>query len=432
MVDDISSRSVQTKVKHRLLEKYIGNWGGIILNGLSNKITDTHFVYVDCNSSFGRYEGEEDDLGNYDRKLVAYGSPIIGIRSLDKLIQFAQKKNINLRTNAILIEILSNRYTELKKSLKMAGYENRIKETSDFNSLQNHEIALVCCDATELTDSLIAYTQDENKSKKFSIYFLDPYGPKALPLHNYVDAIICQPRHDVIINMPYQDLHKKTGLVVKENLSGEEKKLLKNYDLMFGNENWRNIVGRLAHDASWKENLDLLYENNSGTATDLELELVQCYKNTLQTADCELSVKSIGLRFPDRERTMFYLYLTTHDPDGALAMNKVLYDAGYQEHELRWRLWELKTKPPEQPMLFNMPIPKYKNITRPTIEVVSNHIYNQFKGLVVTRKQIYQEFADEIYFVNEINKAITDLKKKALINCPPGQIKNNTLISFSK
>jgi three-Cys-motif partner protein len=436
MADNIEPRPVQTKVKHKILEAYIGAWGGIILNGLAQRVKETHFVYIDCNASFGRYTGKLVKLRTRYPKLYI-GSPVIGVRALDKLIPFAQKRGINLRTNAILVEKESNRFHELHTSLEMAGYKSRIRETLDFSSLQNHEIATVCNDVTMLSDSLVAFTQDERRGKKFSIYFLDPYGPKALPLHNYVDSIICQARHDVVINMPYQDLHKKTGLVTKEQLSEEEKKLLINFDQMFGNSSWRKIVERLEHNAFWGQIQDWVYEESIGresreAAAGLEIELVQTYKQALQSVDCELGIKSIGLHFPDRERTMFYLYLTTHDPNGALEMNEILWNAGYQEHELRWRLRELKASPPQQLSLFTMPVPPLERPLRPTIEEISAHLYELFKGIQTTRRQIYQALVDEVYFATEVNKAITYLKNKELVSYSPGQLRNDTPISFAK
>jgi hypothetical protein len=67
MPDAIEPRPTQTRIKHEIFEKYFKAWGGIILGGLKQKADrmqrmgrrfDLHFVYVDCNASWGRFAGE--------------------------------------------------------------------------------------------------------------------------------------------------------------------------------------------------------------------------------------------------------------------------------------------------------------------------------------------------------------------------------------
>jgi hypothetical protein len=50
--------------------------------------------------------------------------------------------------------------------------------------------------------------------------------------------------------MPYQDLHKKLGVVNKSTLAPEETLIIKNYDDMFGHAHWQELVkdqGRAAY-----------------------------------------------------------------------------------------------------------------------------------------------------------------------------------------
>src|SRR5690606_33599007 len=153
----------------------------------------------------------------------------------------------------------------------------------------------------------------------WTLMLLDPYGPKAMGL-DVVGRLVSQPQTDVIINFPYQDLHKKTGSVRRN--TPEHEKHLQYYDALYGDETWRNIA------------------NQFGNQPDLmETELVQEYARRLQLADADLTVKSIPLLFPDKERTMFYLFLTTHDPTGALAMNETLYEAKQEErvYRVEWK-----------------------------------------------------------------------------------------------
>ncbi len=68
----VKPRSTQTKVKHTILEKYLKAWGGIIFNGLRGvRVQEVHFIYVDCNASYGRYNGElEDSVVNREAQTI--------------------------------------------------------------------------------------------------------------------------------------------------------------------------------------------------------------------------------------------------------------------------------------------------------------------------------------------------------------------------
>jgi three-Cys-motif partner protein len=396
MSDLIKLRPTQTRVKHDILERYLRSWGGIIINGLAAKAQrvasrgrtfDLHFVYVDCNASVGRFLGEIGETPGTPSPSKVFGSPIIGVRSLDDLARTALARGINLRTNAILIEKKSQEFRELQQSLDMAGLGPRVRQTNDFSGLQNGEIAVLRADSTMLTQELIAYTQT---GYTFSLYFLDPYGPLAIPLP-YVRDIITQPRHDVIINMPYQDLHKKAGSVTKLHPTPAEVEILQNYDDMYGSTGWRQFA-----------------------AGDIdEFGLVNYYRQILSATDADLAVKSIPLHFPTKERTMFHLFLTTHDCDGALRMNEILDKAGYLEHTLRWELKQ-HNKRGTQLLLspdFDVPAPPLQTPIRATPEEIADQIYRQFRGKTVTLKKICSFLADEDYFHAEVKNAIAYLKK---------------------
>ena len=416
---EIKPRSTQTKVKHAILKDYLKSWGGIIINGWRRNPNPLHLVYVDCNASFGRYNGElEDKVARRQIKPV-FGSPIIGVETLDELAAWVRESvGIKIRTNMILFEQERSIFNELKRSLEMAGLARRVQETEDFFTLRDGEIAVLHKDSTLMTSKLIAYTQS---GYTFSFFSLDPYGPKGIPL-SFVGEIVRQQRHDVIINVPYYDLHKKTGIVPKQNQLSSDEKLLQNYDDMFGNKEWQYIVKALDTDpmregqeALYKKTLDhnVSLSEKAIEAGNLELELINCYKKTLLSVDPGLTVKSIGLNFPDRERRIYYLYLTTHDPTGALKMNEILWNAGFQEHELRWELMELK-KHGDQPSLplfeYEAPVPQTPQ--RKSIEEIARQIRALFRGKIKTKKEIYTALADEPYFNGEIDRALTYLKRQ--------------------
>lgn len=423
------ARPIQTKVKHIILERYLKAWGGIIINGSRYGIQKArqkgvqnaglHFIYVDCFAGCGQYMGELEDQEKGLPLTPVSGSPIIGIEALDGLVEYGSKEGVPVRVTTILIESSANNYNSLKSLLIEKGLSDRIHESIDFANLPNKGIALVHNDSTNLADNLLSYTKSSNYT--YAFYLLDPWGPTGIPLR-IVRRIISQKKHDVLINMPYQDLHKKSGIVGKQQLSSTEVNLLRNYDEMFGNQNWHSIV------QNWQES-----EAASRQAGELELELANYYRNVLYNADNQLSVKSIPLRFPDRDRTMFHLYLTTHDPNGALQMNQIMLDAGYAERHLRWQLQYLKkTHGGRQLGLFNPTqiAPELNPSERDYTDEIAQKIQNRFSGRSTNRRQIYQYLADELYLPGEINQALSKLKreKKARFDGSPSGLKNDTII----
>src|SRR3972149_2678968 len=111
---DLKQRDTQTQVKHMILARYLDTWGGIVFNALRSKAKevqsngrsfDLHFVYVDCFAYRGRYSGDSQDILQNPSTDPVNGSPIIRIRALDKLLDFARREaGINLRVNTILVE----------------------------------------------------------------------------------------------------------------------------------------------------------------------------------------------------------------------------------------------------------------------------------------------------------------------------------------
>jgi three-Cys-motif partner protein len=411
----IKPRPTRTQVKHTILKKYLEAWGGIIVNGLRQRADAApHFVYIGCDASTGRYRGELEDVVAYREPQQIFGTPIIGVTALDALAAWAKKSaNKDVRINAILIEKERKNYEELKSSLRLAGFMPRVRETATFSCLQDGEIALLCEDSTPLADQLVDYTQS---GYKYSLFLLDPYGPKGIPFP-FVRKIIQHQRHDAMIYVPYLDLQKKSGIVVKPTITSTEDELVKNYDAMFGHARWRDLVKQL-YEAGYQEEDEIW---------GLEAMLMNCYRETLLSIDASLAVKSIGLHFPDRERTMYYLYLTTHDPSGALKMNELLWEAGYQEYELRQKLKQSRAHP-GQLMLFDIPVQAEKS-ARPTKEQIAEHLMSLLKGQTRTRKEIYSTVADEIYFVGEIDKALKYLQAQGQISFE-GQLRNMTRIKI--
>jgi three-Cys-motif partner protein len=317
----------------------------------------------------------------------------------------------------------------------MAGLGSRLHQTAEFTSLKDGELAVLCADSTSMSEELCAYTQ---QGYTFSMFLLDPYGPKGIPLA-FVQEIINKRRHDVIINMPYQDLHKKTGMVSKASPTRSEISLMRHYDAMFGSNAWRDLVSNLDTEAIWVDpeaplsTIAAVDPRRVAAARSMEDKLRVLYWHALQSVDSALAVKSIGLRFPDKERTMFYLYLTTHDPTGALAMNETLWKAGLYEHELRWRLRDTQEQAKLQAqgmsLLFELPPPVKPGRTRPSKLDVANHVLEMFRGERMIKREVYRRLADDKYFAREIDAALSYLQSEGLVSYNKPST-NDTLIAF--
>jgi three-Cys-motif partner protein len=460
---ELKPRDVQTQVKHRILEKYLKTWGGIVLNGLKGtaaqmqrygKQLGHNFVYVDCFAYCGRYSCNVEDTFQEHMTGPVPGSPIIGIRVLDELVGMARRYNIDLKINAVLIEKEPEVFDNLLAILSDEGLIHRVRETTNFSDLKPGEIAVVNADSTQMASKLLAYTR-RDYTKAF--YLLDTYGPSGIP-YDFVRSIISNDGHDVMINFLYYDLQKKTGLVqIPPYQSPPQSPHIAYWTAAFGSEEWIEIVREIRVTKGGRDALleelglsadevegDPLFEEieQGDSPTDKQLtelterKLVDLYRAVLLEMDPALTVKTIRLRFPDKERPMYHLFLTTHDPTGALALNKILFDAKIREYELRYiRRCAKRQQPPEgQLRLFSldtvqMAVPKPEIPERPTVEECAEATLQRFSGRAATRRDVYRELANEIYFDTEVDKAIRYLRKTGRADYS-GKLAHDLLIEF--
>ncbi len=411
----LNPRDTQTQVKHMILTKYLDTWGGIILNpnmrrrGIqrlnSGQKFDPHFVYVDCFSSVGRYAGDKHRSSD-----IVPGSPIIGVQALDKLVSSAQADGIPIRVNSILIEKDRKTYLSLQETLSAYNYANRVKETDDFASLKPGEIAIHNGDATKMVDKLVAYT---TLGYTWAFYLLDPYGA-GIP-YEFVRPIVGQERHDVMINFIYEDLNRKAGMARSEKVGAQQRQQVDSWTAVFGGENWKDIE-QMARQPHWDPRQGL----HSGPIADdevpkrVERALVDHYKSVLKSMDSRLTVKLVDLQFPDKARTIFYLFLTTHDPTGALSLNKILYNAKLWDQEIRSVRRFSREIETGQMAFFSAQehLAEPTSPPRPKIETVSAEIYSRFSHKSTTRREVYRELADEEYFREELDKALNLLRRQ--------------------
>ncbi len=414
-------RPTQTRVKHELLDRYLAIWGRIILNGVRKQAMsaqahgrafDMHMVYVDTNAFTGRYDGELEDIAAGRSVETVYGSAVVGVQALDRLAAWAEGVGITIRTNTILIEQRLGFFRELQATLREAGLSDRVRNTTHFASLDPGEIAVVNADWTSLVGDLVSYTQS---SYTFALYLIDPYGPMAIPL-DCVGEIVRQRHHDVIINMPYRDLHKKTGLATKREITPPQLEQREHYDRMFGSTRWQANVQRI-NPAIWQDNPSnlALGEGDYAAALEIEEELSKLYRAALVGVDSSVIVKSIRLLFPAHDLTMYYLYLTTHNADGALKMNELISEARLKEYRLRESLKRAKKQAAAGmsmlPLFGEIMGPPPKESTRPEREDIAEIILRRVGGRTMTRKELNIALVDEPFFSSEISKALTYLKR---------------------
>jgi three-Cys-motif partner protein len=407
---------------------------------------------VDCFSYTGKYSGDIENIWLKGSSESVLGSPFIGIHALDKLVEQAKNyKNVSVTSNVILIEENKQNFDWLMENLKFEGFESRLKTTINFQGLHREEIAVINADSTKLRQELLKFT---DQKYTWAFYFLDPYGGKGIP-YQFVKSIIEAPKHDVMINFIYSDLAKKAGAAVAgEKVSEKQRKHVAHWTKAFNSSEWIKIKREIESVKELRDKLiealgltpeeaenDPIFQDlqNKGMLTDVQLtnlterRLVDLYQITLENMDQKVLVKSIKLQFPDKKRPMFYLFLTTHNETGALELNKILWEAELWEHELRYIRRSIKKQlPPPQQMSWLTPevpeVPKLQN-DRPSKQECADNLLLKFRGKRLTVREIYKKMANEEFFQNEIDKALTWLKKEKKASYPGTKV-YNTIIDF--
>lgn len=414
-------RPTQTKVKHQILGEYLKAWTGIVFWGIKNRRAPVpsppHFVYVDAFSFRGKYSGGDMDTSS---KEPVYGSPVIGIQRLDEFASYAARNDMPITRNIILLEQNPDNYQMLKETLVEVGVGDRVRETTDFGSLRNGEIAIANVDATVMGNELTTYT---NRPFTWSFCLLDPWGPKGIP-YDFVQRIVSAPRHDVMVNFIYIAFQKNLGLVGKKGLRSADQNRLDHWEKAFGQGIWTSIV----HEY---ENEYLLRDRDTAEATRMA---VAKYRDTLQSMDSEIAAKMIALQFPDKAREMLYLFLTTHDPTGALKLNEILAAARLSEFELRHRARIARPMRTGQLSLLSIDEMsegiQSQDLPRPDVTEIEQSMVDRFAGQDVTRRQIYKALVETDYFPSEIDKALRNLRKVKQVKFDGKSLTNRTTISF--
>jgi hypothetical protein len=128
-------------------------------------------------------------------------------------------------------------------------------------------------------------------------------------------------------------------------------------------------------------------------------------------------VKSIRLKFPAKERTLFYLVLTTHDPTGALTLNEILDDAEYREWELRKQRRTARQNALQQSLFdvaeYDQDVGPIANESDP--QAVAEIIYSYCAGLKMQYRDVLRYFVDLPFYHSDIRQAMAVLKKQGLV-----------------
>ena len=239
----------------------------------------------------------------------------------------------------------------------------------------------------------------------------------------------------------YEDLVRKAGIVIKPQLTPAEQQIVDYWTEAFGGDTWKQIA-REAFDVTI--NHRFLVEVLDGVPLDdmpdetllspdeiqqlKELKFMGAYRDLLAKTDSKLTIKLVDLLYPDKERTMFYLYLTTHDPSGALSLNKVLFDAKLLEGNLRSRL-KAQRAHPGQLTLFDAPSANTNDQSRPTPDQAADLVWQRCKGKTITRRDVYREMAGSLLFATEVDSALRRLRRTERATFD-GDLKHSTVIEF--
>jgi len=410
-------RSTQTKCKHIILDNYLKKWCGIIFLGLRHgKMTSVpRFVYVDCYSYKGIYTGGDCDVPN--NKSV-YGSPIIGIKALDELRNISIKQSYPIETYSILLEKDKSCYQTLLDTLSDLGYEDRIKTSNNFSNLNNNDILVLNEDSTEIIGELLLFT---NRKDTWAFYLLDPFH--SIP-YDFVKPILRGKNHDVMINFIYERFIRDFGILFSDKATKQQQNIAENWKLMFEPAIWDNIFSTQLIDRISGKFL---------TPREKEKLFIESYYESLKSMDSGVSIKFIDLQYPNRKRTMLYLFLSTHDPTGALSLNKVLYDTKLLEHEIRHQARAIEPMRKGQLSLFELKSVIGKNkIPRPSKEDIASNIYNQFAGKETNLKEIYNHLTDTDFFAEEVKSSIRFLKNQCLCTYEGNKLTHRVKIRFNQ
>lgn len=361
----LSEKKIPTQIKHLILGKYLGAWGGIICR----MNTTVNLAFVDTCAGPGTYE----DTKNQGTR---EGSPLIALQTLSSLKADTRFAGTTISTKALFIEKNPEYASALRKLLSSSntfGVTYEIRE-SEFN------LAL---------EDILAFTKG-----CFAFIFADPFGPSSIPFSS-ISKIVSQKFCDALINFPFYSIQKWSGFIADYDNNDMARQRVDYVTNFFGTDEWVNI-----------------YRKHQGTEK-VEEEWLNLYKRNLESAG--VMAVSVPVLYEQKERSIFHLIFTTRNLAGLMAMKEAMCRAK-EEEAMRREALRHQTKYPGQ-MTFakvnkSWSIAGASSATSSPEEIAAQIVATMGKG-VFLRRQIYEKFiTDTPYLQGDINKALTVLRKQ--------------------
>jgi len=356
-------QKIPTQIKHRILERYLSAWGGIICG----KSRSANLAFVDTCAGPGSYL---DTRG----KSEVLGSPLIALQTLSELKASPKFSGKTIKTKSLLIEKDPSNALALKNLLHSGntyGEEYDIKES---------EFSLILQEVLEFTKG------------SFGFIFADPFGPSSIPF-DAISPVVSQRFNDVLINYPFYSIQKWSGFIDDYDKDVGAKLRVDYVTNFFGSNEWINIYHR--------------YQRTE----EREKEWINLYLGNLKALG--VYTTSVPLRFEQRERNIFYLIFTSYNLAGLIAMKDTMSRGKDEEAKRRIKL-QSQMRHPQQPSFSDINEEWLLADTVAEIDTkqLAQEIRQCFGKGRFTRKQIYERLIlDTPYLQGDIDKALTALKR---------------------
>jgi three-Cys-motif partner protein len=293
-------KKVPTRLKHWLLDRLLGAWGGIIINSnFGYKPINLCFIDTCCGS--GLYKSA-DIQGDADEQHYEEGSALIGPLALAKLRDFAKGEHKTAKTRAVLINSNRRELQTAKRVIDEAPLYKDVPLVKAVDEIDYQKQTLEEAKGHVLT----------KMKNYFSFVFMDPYGPKPAPF-SVASEIVSRPHTDTLINLPFYSFQKWTGLLGKADANAVAK--LKAADRFMGGPEWRGLAAEAKAQGKAFEHI-----------------LAEHYRSRLE----QLGVRALvlPLRGERSSNVMYHLVFTSRNVAGLSSAKKEFHSARGKEFEL--------------------------------------------------------------------------------------------------
>ena len=349
-----------TKSKHRLLQRYMRIWAGMVLN--SRQPGD--LVYLDTFAGTGIFPTSSDVS---DDLLDKSGSPIIGLNVLNEVLKDKRFKQRDRKFHAILFETDQEVFNELRKNMSNSSFPDEMYTLINGDILDNFDLVQDC-----VRDS-------------FVLAFIDPFNVGPLPFMK-VRKLITTGRTDALIFFPADQILRYQGILKAQDFKAKNK-LISHLDTFFGDTDWQEIV----------------HDNQDGN--DVLTSLTVYYMNKI--AALGKHVTQFNFLFPKQNKILYKILLTTKSTEAILHAKELIAEIEeYQSY--------LRSLTGGQ-LVFDLEI---KGRVEADIDRTAETLYKKFGGREVRGEDIYLWAvyeADSTVHKGTVRKAITIMKKKGQI-----------------